>query len=1012
MWSLDQTLQYVAWFIALLELIVGLYVLVPDPRHTVRLHVGLTLFVSAAFTFGVGSLLGAQNDSDAALPTLLIAVTYMPRLILLGLTSVTMLKSSWLRRPHLAWLRRILQAAVWLPAAASLLDAWQQTNLYYTGLDPAVYARGFVAPAQFLQGALAPAWNAAVLFGGGALLVLIMAGLVLFDRNLAPIQRRLGVWLLGICAVNWLPGTLAVSNPTFLWAAIFAGGAVLVTFAVLAFQEFAFEKRLEQRARRGSLAARLIFLLLIVSLPLLAAMALFLTNQARTQLQQGAVTSLADSSRAASESVDVWLAANTRMLKTLALNNDINGMNAADQLPVLRNLVSTYPYIALAGVTDLTGATISRSDGKPPADYSSQTWFQQISNGRAVVFQVLAGPDALPGLTQVLMMAAPVNDPQGRLAGVVFATASLDQIARLVQQTVLTRTGQVYLVDSRDQVVTHSNPAVLPGESLADYPSIALLRSGTIGSMQFTDQDGLAWRAHSNLLSNGWGVVVQEDESTLFAPIRAFQTLGLLVLAVGVATLLLFTRSAINQGLAPVRKLTETATAISGGDIARLAPVESQDELGTLAEAFNGMTAQMRDLIAGLETRVGERTRDLERRALQLQVTAEVAREAAAIRELDPLLRSVTQLISSRLEHYHVGIFFIEGASPSGQLGGDPGYAVLRAANSEGGERMLKRGHRLKVGQVGIVGFAAATGQPRIALDVGRDAVYFNNPDLPFTRSEVALPLKLQDQVLGVLDVQSRKASAFTEEDMSILQILADQVTLAIENARLIEESRRAVTELESLYGRQVESGWRKRLGGQPLVYHLDAYGVHAGAPPQQPSSSPLSDAAQSPGADVSAEAEAFSRARVIETPIQLRGRRLGVLRLHRSAEVGDWSAKDKDMLDQVLGQVAQSLENARLLQEIQTRARQEEQLNRIIAQAQSSLNLETMMRSTVQELTQTLNLSRVRIRLGAPQPPAQPSAKEQTGASLEAELEPAESAPQASPPLSESAAHLPGEQA
>jgi len=229
--------------------------------------------------------------------------------------------------------------------------------------------------------------------------------------------------------------------------------------------------------------------------------------------------------------------------------------------------------------------------------------------------------------------------------------------------------------------------------------------------------------------------------------------------------------------------------------------------------------------------------------------------------------------------------------------------------------------------------------------------VYFNNPYLPLTRSEVALPLKIQDQVIGVLDVQSRKAQAFNEDDLAILQILADQVALAIENARLIAESQQTVRELENLYGMQVAQGWQRRLGDQPLVYHVDASGV------QQVAAGALSQA----GDDGS---EPAASEYVMQMPIELRGRKLGRLLLRRTGTNQKWAMPEKQLLRDTAVQLAQSLENARLLEEIQKRARQEEQLNQIVARTQSSLNLETVMRTAVQELAQTLNISRVRLRL------------------------------------------------
>ncbi|MFL7790657.1 MAG: PAS domain S-box protein, partial [Anaerolineae bacterium] len=167
-----------------------------------------------------------------------------------------------------------------------------------------------------------------------------------------------------------------------------------------------------------------------------------------------------------------------------------------------------------------------------------------------------------------------------------------------------------------------------------------------------------------------------------------------------------------------------------------------------------------------LEQRVAERTRDLERRTAQLQVAAEVARDATTAHDLNDLLNSAVDMIRERFGFYHAGIFLLDR---SGE------YAVLRAATGEAGRQMLEDKHKLKVGEVGIVGYVAGSGQPRISLDVGIDAVHFVNPFLPETRSEMALPLKVGGRTIGALDVQSVHEAAFDEDNVATLQIMADQ---------------------------------------------------------------------------------------------------------------------------------------------------------------------------------------------------------------------------------------------
>jgi signal transduction histidine kinase len=168
-----------------------------------------------------------------------------------------------------------------------------------------------------------------------------------------------------------------------------------------------------------------------------------------------------------------------------------------------------------------------------------------------------------------------------------------------------------------------------------------------------------------------------------------------------------------------------------------------------------------------------------------LELAAQVARDATAIRDVAELLDTAVHLISDRFDFYHAGIFLVEGE-----------YAVLCAASSPGGQQMLAHGHKLKVGEVGIVGHVALMGEPRIALDVGTEAVFFDNPHLPGTRSEIALPLKVRGEVIGVLDVQSLESAAFSDEDVGILLTLADQIAVAIERTRAENKLKETLADL------------------------------------------------------------------------------------------------------------------------------------------------------------------------------------------------------------------------
>ncbi|MFN3492787.1 MAG: HAMP domain-containing protein, partial [Anaerolineales bacterium] len=220
-----------------------------------------------------------------------------------------------------------------------------------------------------------------------------------------------------------------------------------------------------------------------------------------------------------------------------------------------------------------------------------------------------------------------------------------------------------------------------------------------------------------------------------------------LLLIAGIFVLASITSLAIGNRLTtPLQSLTRVANEIIAGNFDAKAEVETKDEIGMLSTTLNTMTTTIKDMVQSLEQRVQERTAELqeslkknERRSKQYEAIAKVSQAINATQNLQELLPQISQVISQQFGFYHVGIFLNDAGYQ---------YAVLVAANSEGGKRMLKRGHQLKIGEQGIVGYVTRTGRPRIALDVGSDAVYFNNPDLPETRSEMALPLKMAGQII------------------------------------------------------------------------------------------------------------------------------------------------------------------------------------------------------------------------------------------------------------------------
>ena len=330
----------------------------------------------------------------------------------------------------------------------------------------------------------------------------------------------------------------------------------------------------------------------------------------------------------------------------------------------------------------------------------------------------------------------------------------------------------------------------------------------------------------------------------------------------------------------------------------------------------------------------------LQKRTERLRAVAEVARTATAVQDFDQLLPLITNVVSKQLGYYHVGIFLLDEAHE---------YAILRAANTEGGLRMLASEHRLKVAEQGIVGFVAYQGKARVALNVGEEAIFFNNPYLPETHSEVGLPLKFGQEIIGVLDIQSTKTEAFSQEDVDILTVLADQVSVAIQNARSFEHAQRALREAEiasSRLTREAWSGFAKNL--QVKGFRFDGI-----------KSEPLKEVQKS-----GLESD------TIFVPVELRGQVIGRLRFKASHSTHTWTDDEMAIIESAADRIALALEGARLLEEAQKRAARETFLSAVAAKLGASFQLDSILRDTVEELGQTLKSSTVSFQLVNPSAP------------------------------------------
>jgi len=383
----------------------------------------------------------------------------------------------------------------------------------------------------------------------------------------------------------------------------------------------------------------------------------------------------------------------------------------------------------------------------------------------------------------------------------------------------------------------------------------------------------------------------------------------------------------------------------------------------SLRRAIAGMRETERALQEtqrSLGQRVDERTSALQKQATQLEAITQLNRAVATLPDLQSVLDTSVQLISERLEYYHAGILL---------LGAERKWAVLQAASSEGGQRMLSRGHRLRVGEEGVVGYVAHTGLPRIALDVGEDSMWFNNPDLPNTRSEIALPMIARGQILGVLDIQTEEREAFTENDVKILRILARGTAIAIDNARTLEEMRSTLDRLARYQERDALQAWRHALARRDMqVDFTYVAGMTREAAPEEVAS--VQDKTVETVAELTTM-EMDSGVHRLLAPIYVQGRYLGILTFDKSEP---WQPDELQLSRAVVTQLELALENARLLEETRLRASQERARGEIVSKVRSMGSVDAILRSAAEELGQALRVERSRIQLVPPGEEMQPS--------------------------------------
>lgn len=790
---------------------------------------------------------------------------------------------------------------------------------------------------------------------------------VLAIRNGMPrkyIWRLLWIFLATLAGISYaeanspIPERLQNSNPAAVISIVFLLATVLLLITITVISQ--------NRKFRSLQSLLLTSFVMIVTIPtvmtaVLSAIGAYTTSQTQTFNSLEAIATLkinqVETLLANSQNDTTTLLSDSRFM-----SNALGILTAsADLNPILER---NFKQVARSRMVDVLGTQDEAYNEIMVLDTQGNVVISTIPSMEGINFQkqifferglvrFYAGFVEEPSFgTDNLIIAAPIFDINRQdMRGVLVLRSNGAFLKEIMENTPGFSDAETYFVDIRFHPVTKTRTPVKLVNSEATLEAIQKKVVG--GESVYSNYTGQRVLGYYQWFQPMELAVIAEVplNFVISSSVRSLMGSGILVLFV-IAVAIIAVSISARTIADPITTLVHTTESFAAGNLSARATVDRADEIGTLAQAYNQMTVQLQEMIGKLEQRVEDRTRDLENQTLRLRVAAEIARDAASARDLHELLTQAAKLIHQRFGFYHTGIFLLDN---------DKEYVVLVASPTEAGQKMLENNHKLRVGATGIVGRVAASGEARVTLNTGIDAVYFNNPFLPNTNSEMALPLKTENRIIGVLDVQSDQPEAFDDEDIAIMQILADQLAIAIERARLLQEVEMNLRELESAYGRFTSDNWKKLSLGSLAInkgYHFDNVRVEPVTELTELANTVLQTGTRVISNGTTLEADKEHKAAV---PIKFRGQTIGVVTLKLKE---DYDVNTISTVELAIERLAAAMESARLYEEARLRADREQSISRVTSAISASTDYEQILQTTVKEIGNILGDTEVAIQI------------------------------------------------
>jgi len=628
-------------------------------------------------------------------------------------------------------------------------------------------------------------------------------------------------------------------------------------------------------------------------------------------------------------------------------------LNASLAATQIRNVIVMHPagdYEEVLVLDTRGNAILSTDLLNQGFNFGDQEFFRQALTAPTARFIRYPGKQNAAGEYKLVGAVPFFGETPDQLLGVVVAVASPEAFLNVLQPTMGLEDVSTYLVDAEMNAVA---PSALPaGVVQADAIESMVARRSGGGSSSYRNYAGVSMLGYYDWDPALQAAIVSEvPQNVVFgrslAAVLTSGLVGLLTIIIAIIAMLSTSRTIIE----PVTELAQAAELLAAGQLGTRASTDREDEFGRLAASFNSMADQLQAIIGNLERRVADRTRELESQTLRLRTAAEIARDASLAPTLEELLERAARLVLDRFGVDHVGIYLMDEKRQ---------YAVLQAAPSGAGQRMLAANFRVPVGDRGSVGQAATTGEAQLVLK-GSSEVDIGDEYHTVTQSQLSLPLRTTEGTIGLLDLQTDKPQAFTPADVAIIQVLADQLAAAIERVRLLLQVQERLGQLEQSNRRFTQESWGAygQTGPRPLGYRYNnvrldpVRSIPEGAQPA------LESGTKSISGDKAADGS-----QTTFIPIRLRDQTLGVITAN--FREGRAPARTLAMLEQAADRLGTALENVRLLEESMRRAAKERLIGEITAKISSSISVRNVLQTAVEELGRALPGSDVSIKFRA----------------------------------------------